>query len=1059
MYSFFQHLAFVTTISLVPLWTVSAGTTIYSENFSREGLFNENGTTDTGFYKGWSTAGIPNSDNKGYALARILSDGGRRCLSVQDFRWAGNPPGAEATTPQFSAGHYWRLEFVFQWRPHPTQNHQDKIEATVTLLNAAGEALVHLPFRSSGLTPMTVTGPGNVPLTPGDWYRATLLKANLNDDRFDLAIECVEQGKGEAHSLAPGVRKDLPAQATLRPGNGGDTFAAIRFSAVSGYGNMGTFNVAELKVSGADPSAKPRKDVGSRTLSTLSYTAVFQPSGSVDLYARFKRDKAGKQETPGIFAGGISGYRLGEWSSDGHVPEIVVREGRSEVESERDEAIDFSEIATSVTGKRIQWPEVELRFLPRKGETKPVVIRWTLAPDVARMELEVSPDNEPGAGDEGGASFQFVRSGGAQFVEEIKPARWLRNPAGGVPGQETKGMAQVFQSGSVVWAIANDYGFRKLIEDDDRVNFQVRKIRVPWMRSRLRGSAAFAFGADSSVVASQAVAVAAHDWLAFNLKSESPFYIYDEVRPVVLRGAVSNLFHAPQRADVSWRAVDYDGVVVSEGNEAHWLAPFEVWQPELRITPRAAGPLYLDAVARTNRGTEFQRVSLGVMPRREFTDGKESRFGISAYRGRVGTNGHTELRTEDQLLDLMHRAGIRWLRQTDGWELARKKGFHLWYHNNVPYNQATDDYFQGKKSWLSDETARLGFIDSNVKNTGQRGAAVLEFTNEWNLHGGEKKAVRAEKYAKDWLPLLRKSRDKLAPDILLGGGVVANGDIPFLKKVFDLGAWNDFDLLVFHASGVPRSPDTDEDVYWSYLQTLKDIRKALRMFGEKELWMSEFYAPSAPNSSVSNNERIAAEDLVLMVGLAIAADVRGMMYYCLDDFDRQDRIATAGEIGEPILRENYFGLLRRDWTPKAGLWAYANCAWLFEGARFLGDARLPGKTEGLVFEGKRGRFALVWDRSEGYVRHERSVDRNFHREPWEKFWTLEADLRLPVKDRATGLTVVDTVGRPTTVSPAADGAATIKVSGEPVFVFGVEWQIERGKYSRLFYPEKGEPER
>ena len=286
--------------------------------------------------------------------------------------------------------------------------------------------------------------------------------------------------------------------------------------------------------------------------------------------------------------------------------------------------------------------------------------------------------------------------------------------------------------------------------------------------------------------------------------------------------------------------------------------------------------------------------------------------------------------------------------------------------------------------------------------------------------------------------------------------MVANGDLPFLKKIYDLGAWGDFDQLVFHASGVPRSPDTDEETYWSYLQTLKDIRKALRLFGKKELWMSEFYAPTAPNTSVSNNERVAAEDIVLMVGLAIAADVRGMMYYCLDDFDRQDHIVTPEEIGEPVQRENYFGLLRRDWTPKAGLWAYANCAWLFEGAKFLGDAELSGKTEGLVFEGKRGRFALVWDRSEGYLRHESPVPCPFHREPWEKFWTHEADLRLRVKKQSPGLMLVDCVGRKTELKATSNREATVKASGEPVFIFGAEWKINRGKYSKLFYPEDKE---
>lgn len=1032
---------------------VAAEAVVYAENFSKAGDFNALGETTSGPYQGWRATGIANTDKRGYALARVLADEGGRHLSVQDFRWGGNPAGAEATTPVFSAGRYWRCEFVVQWQPHPLGKGDQKIEAQVSLINTLGGELVRLPFRSEGSGGSLCTGPGNLPLTAGDWYRVTLTKANLNDDRFDLEIECLSLGPGKKHQMKVGEHAVVKALPTEQPTKGDAVFAAMRFSAVAGWSNMGTLNVSEIRVTSTDHSAGPRREAGAQTLSARGYTLIVQPTGAVDLYAATKGQEAGKGLSPGVFVGGVSDYRWGNWVSAGSVPEIVVRQGRSMEQSRRRSAVEFSGIATSVADERIPWTEVELRFPPEKGGINPVVVRWTLMPSVARMDMWASQGKEAA---EVGGSLLFARSADARFLEEEKPARWLHDPSGGVPVQETKGMVTVWQSGDTTWAVANAHGFRQLVDGDDRLNFWMGTIHQPWRSDELRGSIAFAFGQDEAAVAEQAVAVAAHDRVCLGLQADAPFYVYDHPGPIALRGVVSNLFHAAQRADVSWKAVDYDGEVIGTGSVSRWLEPFEIWRPEVTVTPEGTGPVYLDVVAKTDYGSEFQHICLGVLPRRDFADGEASRFGISAYRGTVGINGHTEARSQGQLFDLMSWMGVRWLRQTGDWKLAKAKGFHLWYHNNVPDGEATAAYFQGKPSWLSNPASRAAFIDGNLRTALDQGAEVFEFTNEWNLKGGEQKAALAEKYAKDWLPLIKARRDAIAPSIKLGGAVVANADLPFLQKIHDLGAWGDFDLLVFHDSGVPRSPDTDEDVYWSYLKTLSDIRKTLRLFGSKELWMTEFYSPTAPNTSVSNNERVSAQDLVLMVGLAVAADVRGMMYYCLDDFDRQEQIATPADVGEPIYRENYFGLLRRDWTPKAGLWAYATCAWMFEGARFLGDARLPGKTEGLVFEGKRGKFALIWDRSEGYLRQERSAPRNFHREPWEKFWTLETDLRLPVADRAAGLTVIDAVGRSTTVKPASDGVATLKVSGAPVFVIGADLQVERGKYSKLFYPEKGD---
>ncbi|MGN1367032.1 MAG: hypothetical protein ACI406_16805, partial [Victivallis vadensis] len=251
-------------------------------------------------------------------------------------------------------------------------------------------------------------------------------------------------------------------------------------------------------------------------------------------------------------------------------------------------------------------------------------------------------------------------------------------------------------------------------------------------------------------------------------------------------------------------------------------------------------------------------------------------------------------------------------------------------------------------------------------------------------------------------------------------------------------------------SGVPRAPDNPSDVYWNYLKTLVDIRRALREFGDKPIYCSEFYAPTAPNTSCSNNERSGAEDLALMFALGTAADVKNMMYYRLDDIDRHTPIATAAQLGEPQHRESYFGLVRRDWVPKASLWSYAAAARFFDRAEFKGDVELGPELFGLLFDSPQGEFAVLWNRREGYVDHEAFTPRPWHRPPWQELWTRQDPVVLPA-DRF--VTVTDVVGRSRKLSPVS-GKVTVPLTGAPVYVKGAKLKPVKGYFSKLLFPER-----
>ncbi len=766
-----------------------------------------------------------------------------------------------------------------------------------------------------------------------------------------------------------------------------------------------------------------------------TYSLVFQPDGRVELYAK---TRAGTQLT-----GTVGAFRF---------PAMQVESGAllslnaTAKQYEESDKVHFANVATAIERRNSAWPEVTACYAANKGK---VNATWTLLPDMVRVQYVVEPPaNEKLIEEE--ATVAFTPAEGAKTVESLKPTKYFHHPAGGVPYQRTIGIAQREGGKGKSIIIANDKSILPL-RDEKGIHLWVRDIRRPWQKNQLQASLVFGFG-DSSGLMGKAIAVANGEGIYLNVRSSQPFYVWeDEDQPIRMTAWVWNLFPKTQRVDLEYIARDFDGKIVAQKSVHRRLKSMQQAKILIQIPAGISGPIFVDVTASHSHATYFQNLCVGVLPKREFLDGHASRFGISAYRGHVGP--HTEARTQKQLLEFMHRLGIRWLRMTGDHALARQMGFFPWYHNGIGGDAKANEYFEGKPTWIDDPKNRENWLKGNLERILQQGNEYFEFSNEWNLYKGENKGVLAEKYVKDWMTILKPLRDKIAPKVKLAGCSVANADMVFMDKVYRAGGWDTFEALAFHAAGNPRSPDFDDGVtYWSYLATLRNIRAALKKYGQKELWMTEMYTPCSPNTSCSNNERTTAEDTMLSIALAVAADVRGFMYYCFDDFMRFGEIKTPDEIGEPMEREQYFGLVRFDWTPKVALWAYQTAAYYFDGVQFLGDVKLPDKNlYGLLFKGRNGKFAVLWSRKEGYLMHEGKLRSNTHRPAWQEHWSEQTPL--DVETRPKGLTVVDCVGRKRTILPNPGGKATIMLTGAPVYVFGGDFTPVKGRFSKMLQPE------
>ena len=177
--------------------------------------------------------------------------------------------------------------------------------------------------------------------------------------------------------------------------------------------------------------------------------------------------------------------------------------------------------------------------------------------------------------------------------------------------------------------------------------------------------------------------------------------------------------------------------------------------------------------------------------------------------------------------------------------------------------------------------------------------------------------------------------------------------------------------------------------------------------------------------------RASAENTLLMYALIKAEGVKCGFYYQLFDGVWFNRLGINHKD-----REYYFGIMNRDMSPKPAFMAYCAIAEALDEARFVGWMEPSNMTHGLVFQSPHGAFAVVWDRTEGYVLTERPPKGKRFRSPeaWEEHWRRSVAIRLPVKG---DVSVANVIGQRRGLEPK-DGWVDIKVGGAPMIVRGID---------------------
>jgi hypothetical protein len=426
-------------------------------------------------------------------------------------------------------------------------------------------------------------------------------------------------------------------------------------------------------------------------------------------------------------------------------------------------------------------------------------------------------------------------------------------------------------------------------------------------------------------------------------------------------------------------------------------------------------------------GTSFARTGTAVWPQPDAVPADRSLAGLGGFASDPG-GGSTQqpgLEPADAEHALWGRLGVRHLRNP--W-LSAAESSDLGIRTAVqPAGRPGD--FTGDGPGTFDEWAA-----SALDRGDAAGAEHYELLNEWNTDdvSAQDRAARAAEYSDSWLKPFRAEMDRRGSTAKLLNMAIAGWDPDFLDTVRDHGGWDLIDGIAEHPGRGNYTADYDGG-RWNFLGQVRTARAYLDGHptgGDNELWLTEVYACTQPNSWWNDDLRTAADAVFLSLALAAASGVTGVHWYQLTDGVWHDKYGVS-----PGDSEYHYGLFAVDRSPKPSAAAFAAAAGALGGAEFLGWVESPHPDlRGLRFARGDETFWVLWSRQDGYIttpdRTRQQTDDAFypHPEPWDRpAWAGgTVTVTVPSDARAT-----DVIGRDVAVD---DGH--VVVGSSPVVVRG-----------------------
>lgn len=292
-------------------------------------------------------------------------------------------------------------------------------------------------------------------------------------------------------------------------------------------------------------------------------------------------------------------------------------------------------------------------------------------------------------------------------------------------------------------------------------------------------------------------------------------------------------------------------------------------------------------------------------------------------------------------LDLIRDAGARWVRIDINWAQIQNGGPNSYYWNDIDrvvqganarglkvlglivYTPGWARPANASASYGPDPATYASFAAKAVEHYSAMGVQHYEIWNEPNIKPFWTPKPDPAAYTR----LLRASYASIkavnpTATVLTGGTSPAATDgtdiapVDFVKGIYANGGKGSFDALAHHPYGWPAHPGENQS--WNAWHQMNGTSPSLRSTmadhgdGAKKIWATEFGAPTNGPSGSYISEAVQAEIVTKAHRLWRTYNWAGGLF----TYHHRDQ-GTSNDT-----RENHFGLVRKDYSPKPAFAAY-----------------------------------------------------------------------------------------------------------------------------------------
>lgn len=625
--------------------------------------------------------------------------------------------------------------------------------------------------------------------------------------------------------------------------------------------------------------------------------------------------------------------------------------------------------------------------------------------------------------------FSFSRSIQAPTAPDdyVAITEWLRDAGGGIPYEDTVGVAHTSTWGNL-------YGLF-LLDRSRQAWTNATWVHAPGVADPAGGWTSRADFFFSGTRPSATATIGLGRELGLELSTNRPFNLYDAGgEPMELTALVAN-GGAAKSAELHLMVRDFDGTQLAATTVTGSIAAADTWQYTFTVPAPPAGIALAEVVVRSGDDEAFARTNLATLPPYDYQAGADSMFGIANYPW-------LQRPSAEALLDLWERVGITMVRiaYDGGPGLPPSALDARGIRHNIELQPSLEVTDTEAAAWAADK----------LSVAVAAGAGYFEVGNELNRPFNT--GVAAQAYLDKALRPVVDRRAATGDTIKLMNNGLAGMDKPWVENFIAAGGWDLIDAFAYHPGRGNFTPDYvppaddwgsgSNGAYWNFYGGLKQLKALMTQHGEKEIWLTEAYAATKPNSWWHDTYRHAAENVLLTFALAKAEGIR-----CLCWYQFHDSVLGMPQVANPDNVEYHFGLMNRDLCPKPSLLAYTTAARVLDQAGFRGWLTFTDpKTFGLWFDTPDGPAVVLWNRADGYLLNTAGQRTDWHfpaPEVWVDPWPTKTALTV-----AAGNVVhqVDAIGR-TQQLPTTNGHVTLTLDGAPRIYYGLAPQAKRGTYT------------